>query len=264
MQTYEILFANKYVRDIFGDVVGKTCWQTLQADQTSPCPFCTNEKLVSPDGEPTGVYAWEFQNTVNGHWYDIRDRAIKWVDGRLVRLEIATDITERKKMEEELKKLATTDSLTQAYNRTKFDELVSMEVERVKRFDHPLSIIMFDIDNFKEVNDTYGHLAGDDVLKTIAVLVRKEMRKIDHFIRWGGEEFMIIAPETDLQRAEALTERIRKVVVSYRFDKVGRVTASFGVAEFRKDDSVDSFIKRADDALYIAKSKGRDRVEICV
>jgi PAS domain S-box-containing protein len=103
METHEILFANKYIRDIFGDVDGKVCWQTLQADQSYPCNFCTNDKLVSPDGEPTGVYAWEFQNTVNGRWYDIRDRAIRWVDGRLVRLEIAVDVTERKKVETDLK-----------------------------------------------------------------------------------------------------------------------------------------------------------------
>jgi PAS domain S-box-containing protein len=102
-QTYEILFANKYILDTFGNVVGKTCWQTLQADQTNPCSFCTNKKLVSPEGEPTGVHRWEFRNTVNGRWHEIHDRAIKWVDGRLVRLEIATDITGRKRAEEALK-----------------------------------------------------------------------------------------------------------------------------------------------------------------
>ncbi len=104
MQTYEVLFANKYTRDAFGDLAGKVCWQTLQTGQSYPCAFCTNDKLVSPEGEPTGIYEWEFQNTVNGRWYDIRDRAIRWVDGRLVRLEIAVDITERKKMEETLRK----------------------------------------------------------------------------------------------------------------------------------------------------------------
>ncbi|HDH28892.1 MAG TPA: PAS domain-containing protein, partial [Euryarchaeota archaeon] len=95
MDSYEILFVNKYLSKIFGDVVGKICWQTLQTDQSGPCSFCTNKKLLNADGEPTGVYLWEFQNTVTGRWYEIRDRAIKWVDGRTVRLEIATDITER-------------------------------------------------------------------------------------------------------------------------------------------------------------------------
>ncbi|GBE17706.1 sensor protein KdpD [archaeon BMS3Abin16] len=104
MDTYEILFVNKYLSKIFGDVVGKICWQTLQTDQSGPCSFCTNKKLLNADGEPTGVYLWEFQNTVTGRWYEIRDRAIKWVDGRTVRLEIATDITERKRTEEEVQR----------------------------------------------------------------------------------------------------------------------------------------------------------------
>jgi PAS domain S-box-containing protein len=102
MDTYEILFVNKYIRDIFGDVVGKTCWKTLQKGQMGPCDFCTNKELVNAKGEPTGVYVWEFQNTVTRHWYELRDRAIRWVDGRIVRLEIATDITERKEMQERL------------------------------------------------------------------------------------------------------------------------------------------------------------------
>jgi PAS domain S-box-containing protein len=104
METYEILFVNKYLRNLFGDVMGKTCWQALQAGQSGPCDFCTNEKLLTADGEPSGEYSWEFQNTVTGRWYEIRDRAIRWVDGRIVRLEIAIDITERKQAEEELQK----------------------------------------------------------------------------------------------------------------------------------------------------------------
>ncbi len=106
METYELLFVNQYIRDIFGDIEGKICWKTLQSNQSGPCDFCTNDKLVGVDGKPTGVYAWEFQNTINGRWYDIHDRAIPWADGRLVRLEIATDITPRKKAEEKLKEYA--------------------------------------------------------------------------------------------------------------------------------------------------------------
>ena len=103
MKTHELLFTNEYLRKVFGDAEGKICWETLQADQSGPCSFCTNEKLLTPEGKPTGVCSWEFQNTVTGRWYDIRDRAIPWIDGRMVRLEIATDITDRKKSEERLK-----------------------------------------------------------------------------------------------------------------------------------------------------------------
>lgn len=104
MDTYEILFVNKYVKEFFGDVVGKICWQAFQSEQEGPCGFCTNDKLLTPDGEPAGVYEWEFQNTSNGRWYTISDRAIRWVDGRIVRLEIATDITDRKKTESDLRR----------------------------------------------------------------------------------------------------------------------------------------------------------------
>jgi len=102
-ETHEILFLNKYGREKFGDILGKTCWQALQKGQTGPCRFCTNDRLVS-DERPAGQIVWEFQNTLNGRWYECHDQAISWVDGRLVRMEIATDITERKQVEEALEK----------------------------------------------------------------------------------------------------------------------------------------------------------------
>ena len=103
MKTHELLFMNKYGRDIWGESAGKTCWKTLQEGQSGPCAFCTNDRLIRQDGTPGEVFAWEFQNTVNNHWYDCRDQAIRWDDGRLVRMEIATDITERKKLEAQLR-----------------------------------------------------------------------------------------------------------------------------------------------------------------
>jgi PAS domain S-box-containing protein len=102
MKTFEILYVNKHARDIFGEIIGKICWRTLQANQTGPCDFCSNDKLLTRDGTPTGVYRWEFQNTLNKRWYDVRDKAIQWIDGRIVRLEIATDITELKTTHKEL------------------------------------------------------------------------------------------------------------------------------------------------------------------
>jgi hypothetical protein len=101
LKTYELIFLNRFAREIFGDVTGKACWEALQADQKSPCEFCSNKELVSPEGIIKGVYTWEFQNTLNGCWYYIHDRAITWVDGRVVRLEIATDITVKKNAEVE-------------------------------------------------------------------------------------------------------------------------------------------------------------------
>lgn len=174
------------------------------------------------------------------------------------------DITERKRMENKLRKQATTDTLTQTYNRRKFEEIIDIEMERAKRFHHPLSILMFDIDNFKKVNDTFGHSIGDYVLKTVADIVRKHTRTINYFIRWGGEEFVIISVETDLDEAKIQSERLRKAIESYSFDIVDEITASFGVTQYKDDDTASTFIKRADDALYQAKVKGKNRVEINV
>ncbi|MDH5299492.1 MAG: hypothetical protein OEV91_10780 [Desulfobulbaceae bacterium] len=105
IKNHELLFLNRFSRNIFGAGVGKLCWQVLQKGQQGSCDFCSNPRLVSATGETEGVYTWEFQNTVNGRWYDIRDRAIHWPDGRLVRLEIATDITTRKEAEMEKERL---------------------------------------------------------------------------------------------------------------------------------------------------------------
>ena len=112
METHELLFINEYVKGRYGDILGKKCWQTLQQGQDGPCAFCTNDKLIGPDGEPTGVYQWEFCDRVNGRWYDRSDRAIRWLDGKLKRMEIATDVTERKQAEEDL--LATQQELLEA------------------------------------------------------------------------------------------------------------------------------------------------------
>lgn len=174
------------------------------------------------------------------------------------------DITDRKRMEEKIEKLATKDVLTGFYNRRKYKEIIRIEIERVKRYNQPLSIIMFDIDHFKKINDKYGHSDGDYVLKTIAVIVRKNIRKIDYLFRWGGEEFLILSSETQLNNAHELAERIRKAIARYRFKNIGKVTVSFGVTKFKKTDTQDRFIKRADDAMYKAKKKGRNRVEVRV
>jgi len=123
---------------------------------------------------------------------------------------------------------------------------------------------MFDIDHFKAINDTYGHSVGDYVLQTLAQIAKENLREIDYLVRWGGEEFIIIAPETDLGRAKALAERIRTAIENYRFDQAGKITISFGVTWFKESDTEDTFIRRADDAMYKAKEKGRNRVEVNV
>jgi PAS domain S-box-containing protein len=103
IKTHELLFVNQYGMKIWGDIIGKICWKSLQTNQNGPCPFCTNEKLLDKEGNPAGIVIWEFKNTINGHWYECHDNAIRWTDGRIVRIEIATDITDRKQVDEVLR-----------------------------------------------------------------------------------------------------------------------------------------------------------------
>ncbi len=182
------------------------------------------------------------------------------VDGEIFFTSIIRDTSYKEKMVK-LEKLAETDSLTEAYNRSMFDELLKSEMERSKRFEHPLSMLIFDIDNFKAINDTYGHLAGDEVLKSISGLVRKHIRSTNYFFRWGGEEFVILAVVTDIDGAVALAERIRAEVALHVFESVGMVTVSFGVSQYMPGEPECDFLNRTDKALYLAKSTGKNRVE---
>jgi len=541
METYEVLFLNEAARKTFGPVEGQRCYQVLQG-LDAPCPFCTNDQLVNADGSPAGVHAWEFQNQLNHRWYDLRDSAVRWTDGRLVRMEIATDITERKLMElrlrqseerfrlafenansgmclvdpqgrlmqvndrmsaifgysrqelegmtvndlaypedrsvspkymsqaieglvdritfdkryrhrdghliygqvasslvrdhqgqplyfishvedvtarrlaeeqlraseqrvrlvvdhavdniwtmgpdyrlrylspsiqslvgysvdeyleltldqmlmpdslgmalayfgsldehraagrplmdfpfrgeielrtkdgtgiwteiivnplvddagrllefagvtrdirerkryeaqlqqaweaaeaakralqsanGELHRLATTDRLTGIWNRAYFEEVAAKETERAARYGEPLSLLLFDIDHFKAINDTHGHLIGDQVLIELTRRVGEHLRANDVLARWGGEEFVIMLPHCAAAEALRVAEKLRALVQAQPFALVGQVTASFGVADFRPTDNLDTWLKRADDALYAAKAGGRNQV----
>jgi diguanylate cyclase (GGDEF)-like protein/PAS domain S-box-containing protein len=194
--------------------------------------------------------------------FEVTSRIYKIKDESPIGVCIARDVTERIKMEEKLKKLSVEDSLTGAYNRNKYKEIIGKEIKKAKRYEYPFSVIMFDIDFFKEINDRYGHIIGDDVLKALALLIMKNIREEDYFIRWGGEEFLIITPHTSSENALRLAEKLRLQAESHNFVKNIKITLSFGIAMLRKKDNDASFIKRADDALYKAKLNGRNRCVI--
>jgi diguanylate cyclase (GGDEF)-like protein len=271
MQTYELVFINQYGKSIWGDVQGKTCWKVLQANQAGPCLFCTNHLLLDESGRPAKVHVWEFQNTVNQRWYQCRDQAIRWMDGRMVRLEIATDITEKKQAEELLKaakkhaeELSQKDELTGLKNRRAFFEQAGRALEQARRFCHPVSLIMMDIDHFKMINDNHGHAAGDRVLQAVADLFQKSVRQIDIVARMGGEEFALVLPETALEDAAYLAERLRARIEDLAVTDGGEgigITASFGVANSPDGNkNIDLLLTDADGALYAAKRSGRNRV----
>lgn len=164
----------------------------------------------------------------------------------------------------EIEQLAITDSLTELYNRRFFNQRIVQEVERAKRFHTPLSSVMIDVDYFKGLNDTHGHLTGDSVLRVIADVLKAEIRQIDIAARFGGEEFILLLPETLKDGAAVLADRIRVAVMEHDFGRVGRVTVSAGVAELPDSDEAtpEHLINLADGALYRAKMAGRNRVVI--
>ena len=170
-------------------------------------------------------------------------------------------VTQRKRAEEEIHRLATTDSLTGIANRRKFSEILANEMDRARRYATPLSLAMYDLDYFKRVNDTFGHSVGDNVLQAVTELVKKNIRTVDLVARWGGEEFMVLLPQSDMPAALNVAEKLRRAISGYTFDKVDHVTASFGVGTFEPQDDFNSLLKRVDDALYLAKQQGRNRVE---
>lgn len=273
LSTHELLFLNAYGRARWGDPDGRKCWEVLQQGQQASCAFCSNSRLLRPDGKPAGVIVWEFQNTANGRWYQCRDQAVEWTNGRLVRIEIATDITDRKAMEEELRiakqqaeALARTDELTGLYNRRAFFELGEQALKQAGRRREPLAVVMFDIDYFKQINDSHGHMVGDQVLRQVAAVAASVCRETDVLGRLGGEEFAVVLPASDYHQALVFCERLRSAIAAVRMADVEQpvtCTASFGVVAQSTNarTTLEHLLSKADQALFLAKHKGRNRVE---
>ncbi len=169
------------------------------------------------------------------------------------------DITERKRFEERLRGMAEQDPLTNTFNRRSLFQFLEAEIQRARRYGTPLSLIMFDVDHFKEINDNFGHTAGDQVLVGIAGIVYGRLRNVDRLARFGGEEFLIVTPGIDGQGAAILAERLRNQIANAKFDTLPTITCSFGVCQFH-DEETDALIRRVDDLLYQAKQAGRNCV----
>jgi diguanylate cyclase (GGDEF)-like protein/PAS domain S-box-containing protein len=173
---------------------------------------------------------------------------------------IVEDITERKAMEWLIKEQALSDQLTGLYNRHKINEVLSHEIDRSARYSSSLCVGILDIDHFKKVNDTYGHMNGDKALIAIATILKQHTRKSDIVGRWGGEEFIIISAHTNLEGMENIAEKIRKEIEEHQFGDMQSITASIGITQYFKNDTFHSLLTRADEALYEAKQSGRNKI----
>jgi diguanylate cyclase (GGDEF)-like protein/PAS domain S-box-containing protein len=201
----------------------------------------------------------------NGEPFHIEWRTSPVVDdeGRVTHyIAIQRDVTDQIRQLRRLRRLAEIDGLTRLYAREAGETELADEAARARRKDEPLSVILLDIDHFKQINDQYGHALGDQVLQRIAARIDQRVRGQDLAIRWGGEEFVVALRNTPLDGARKVAESLRQQLASTGFHHNVEITISAGVAEMRRGESVDEIVARADEAMYAAKSAGRDRVEL--
>lgn len=261
----------RYVMMTREDLMGKSYYPFLHPDDREA--FVRKIEALNPDAHimiaevrvvlPDGRMAWHLWS----HHAIFNDQ------GKLVEYQCTgRDITDRKLAEEEIliakkqaEQLARTDTLTGVDNRRSFIETAEEEFIRSRRFNHPMSVLMIDIDQFKHINDTHNHAAGDEILKSFAMTICGALRKVDHFGRIGGDEFSAILIETSIGQAMDTAERIRRIVESGEVqfgDKTIRITASLGIAEIESgDDGFANTLARADMAMYQAKKDGRNCIK---
>lgn len=280
----KIVMASPSAKKIFGisneDIIGKPVANFISKNNHSKLELNIN-KIVK--GEKVGPSEYEALH-IDGHIFSIEVNSDLIIDnkkGDNKVLSVIKDITDKiiseeiirkkeekyrllvKELEEKnniLNKVVINDKLTGINNRYYFDKRIIEEMGIADRYSTPLSLLVFDLDRFKYVNDTFGHDIGDKVLITLSDKVKRLMRKTDIFARWGGEEFVILMTHTNLDGATCAAEKIRKEAEAIYYMGVGNVTISIGVAQRLDNESLDSWFKRADRALYRAKKEGRNRV----
>jgi diguanylate cyclase (GGDEF)-like protein/PAS domain S-box-containing protein len=220
---------------------------TIEESQTSGKDWTCEYRVAHGNG-----YRW-----VYGH-----SRPEFFDDGRVIWHGMITDITQQKRLQQKLQKLATTDELTSVANRRHFIEVLEKEFSRCRRYNTPCSVIILDCDYFKNINDNYGHDVGDQVLQSLAQTINDELRSQDTLGRIGGEEFAIVLPETDIIRGAELAERIRAKVEKENIKTIAQsLTITLGITELLAGDSeAKALLKRADKAMYLGKQNGRNRV----
>ncbi|MBY0444157.1 MAG: diguanylate cyclase, partial [Burkholderiales bacterium] len=194
------------------------------------------------------------------HRLELQNQELQRINEKLELIvgERTRELVEKNK---ELEQLAVTDRLTGLYNRLFLDQVLEREFSTIGRHGTTFSLILLDIDHFKQVNDTYGHHAGDEVLKSISKILKESVRESDVVGRWGGEEFLVLCPNTSRTDALKIAKKLRLAIEQYDFASIGCRTASFGVASYQQGDTIATVEARADKALYLAKDKGRNCVE---
>jgi len=255
--THEILYLNRSMAEPYGgvqNVVGKKCFHALYVDKQEQCEYCPQRKLIDEEGKPTKVYSWDYQRPFDGTWFRVLSAAFTWVNGKTAHIVSSINITEQKRTEESIKKIAEFDMLTQLPNRYKMFFDMNTLVTKGKEF----YVIIFDLNKFKLVNDKYGHRMGDELLKVIGhFLNRNEMTKGSSY-RYGGDEFVILVETKSKGQATKIAKAIGKRAKSPWAVQEERITCttSIGISMYPEDaKEADELLKCADKAMYEVKKK---------
>ncbi|MFZ5439148.1 MAG: diguanylate cyclase [Myxococcota bacterium] len=248
-------------------IIGRSSKSDIQIDQDAVSR--SHARLLNDEGRVTAEDLGSTNGTIINDEHIEREYRLRNGDlikiGRTIFKFIASNNIEAA-YHDEIYRMTTVDGLTQVFNRRYFEEAIDRELSRSRRYGRPLSLVLIDIDHFKKINDTYGHLAGDAVLKEVASTVRSRTRREDVLARYGGEEFALLLPEVDQKGAALLAEKVRKLVEKHTFAFDGEeipVTLSAGVATvLKKSEDAQELIRRADEKLYEAKTSGRNQVAV--
>ncbi len=290
LETFEVIYANQSMKAILADEKAKHCWESVYA-QDSPCKWCKVHELSMQKtaGDDNASITYEHFNEVANKWYQIQEKIQTLDNGKKVLISFSLDISMQKEAQsqlinshvqlsqqtkaleeakEKLKEQASHDFLTGLYNRRYLQQISQDLINLARREATELSIIMLDIDRFKMVNDTYGHSAGDQVLKYLASILTEHTRESDIVARIGGEEFAILLSHTDTNGAAVIAEKLRRSIEGQPAEIDGKTNISFtvslGVAsvDVKNDRNIDTCLNNSDTALYEAKRTGRNKVVV--
>ena len=277
VKSFRVIYANRIYKEVHGDCLHKVCYHAIYRED-SPCHYCKIGQLLESNGQPNkNTLVFERFNEFNECWYQHYEKTLCWPDGRIVKYTIEVDISQSKAMQnqlaeahallairnKELVEINRHDELTKVFNRTHLNHVLSEQVYNRARYQRLFSVVLIDIDDFKKINDCYGHLVGDDVLIEITEVINNNIRQFDCFGRWGGEEFMIIAPYISCgKETKMFVDKLCKIIAAHEFTSVRHCSCSFGIAHCSPEDTMISIVKNADDALYLAKSNGKNQAVV--
>ncbi len=254
-----IVFGNHLLDQYFGDVVGRHCYEVFE-DRQDICDECP-EKICLEEGKSLKIRRRRSVGYFKERWFEININPFRDFSGEIIGMvEIWRDINARVHLEEKLREQALTDGLTRLFNARAFFQAFPSEMKRARRMKHPLTLLMLDIDRFKQYNDSHGHPAGDRVLKGLGKVIQEQVRKdVDSGYRYGGDEFAVILPYLSLNEARNVAERISRSFVDLGYPEV---SLSVGILMMEGDLSMHQMVDMVDSAMYKAKSMGGNRVYV--